>query len=493
MRAVVTIAAWLRRRFRRGRERHRSRPVALLLLASHVGSVALLLFVLNAALVNEKITPYYGWVRDTWLERIGLYASAQIREQYLLWRRRFLERPLGRDEEQARTVLRERIAETRPTHQVLLRDGTMIFGRLTDSPANGLVLSYLGDGGRVRRRLDPGQVRHVRELRQQPIELTARDVRFLLDYPGYEISLLPPYLFVHDTSFQLVLQAYGVLQDLATEFRAVFGDLIDDAAAGKKVYVCFFQDETTYQQHAAQREDVDLERSVGFYSQLDDCLFLYDRLQSFARTRMDRHLDRYVAELEQLENAPPAAAIRQFVATERKRLYQQLRGEVLTTLRHEGAHQLAFALGLHSAEGYERLWLEEGLAQYLETRPPGAPVASRLELLAHGSAAGELIPWQELIDTPTPRGFSYYGDRYNYAYAQSWLLFCFLMEPEPRPLFMRYLERVRALHVADLGRPRSELFEETLKRSPAALGAALEARLLQSAGAAASRVKSLTR
>lgn len=474
----MTVYAWIKRRRRARRERKRSRTVALLLLVSHAFSITLLLVVLNAAVINEQTPPFYGWLRNTWLEKIGLYTSAQIREQHVLWRRRFLARPLGRDEMQAREVLREQIERSRPTHQVLLHDGTMLFGVLQQDDDDRFVLSYDGDSGRTRRALAPDQIRHTRELQYSPAALTARDVRFLLEYPGYNYSLLPPYLFVHDAPFSMVVQAYRVLQDLDAEFRTVFRAV--RRAAGidtKKVYVCFFRDEDTYRKNAVQKEDVDLERSVGFYSQLEDCLFLYDRLQSFARTRIDRNLDRYVEQLEQLENAPSATSIRQFEAAEKQRLYSQLREEVLTTLRHEGAHQLAFALGVHSVEGYEHLWLEEGLAQFWETRPPGAPLPLRLRLLGHGLAAGELIPWQGLIDTPTPRGFSYYGDRSEYAYGQSWLLFCYLMDSAMRPAFMRYLVRVRDMSVTDIGRRRSELFEEVLGQSVTEIGAALEDRI----------------
>ena len=139
-----------------------------------------------------------------------------------------------------------------------------------------------------------------------------------------------------------------------------------------------------------------------------------------------------------------------------------LRQESFETLRHEAAHQLAYGLAVHSAKGFEHLWAPEGLAQYCETSPIGSPNRDKIRVLLDATRNGGLIPWHDLVDTPTPRGFTHYGSRIATAYAQSWLLFYHLMQPRYRTRFMAYLDRVRRFGPRNLARRRSEILADSL-------------------------------
>jgi hypothetical protein len=74
-----------------------------------------------------------------------------------------------------------------------------------------------------------------------------------------------------------------------------------------------------------------------------------------------------------------------------------------------------------------------------------------------------LIPWQQFVDTPTPRGLGYYNQDIGVAYAQAWLLFYHLMQAPRQPRFLRYLEHVRRVEPAGLDRPHSEILANCLQ------------------------------
>ena len=59
--------------------------------------------------------------------------------------------------------------------------------------------------------------------------------------------------------------------------------------------------------------------------------------------------------------------------------------------------------------------------------------------------AGELIPLRELVASRSPKGLFVFrgGDRVNLAYAQSWSIVHFLMQPKYREAFFNYIRFVR--------------------------------------------------
>ncbi|HEY8241479.1 MAG TPA: DUF1570 domain-containing protein, partial [Kiritimatiellia bacterium] len=114
------------------------------------------------------------------------------------------------------------------------------------------------------------------------------------------------------------------------------------------------------------------------------------------------------------------------------------------TLRHEGAHQLAFTLGVHSWHRAEGEWLVEGLATYCETSPPGQVDASRSSALHNAMEKGKLIPLSDLVAMRAGE-FVRLGSevRISLAYCQSWSLFHFLMQRDNQGRFFNYVRFLR--------------------------------------------------
>ncbi len=439
----------------------RSRGRRVVLAVAHLASLGLLFLALLAAIVSLRIEPFHGWLEDTPLEGVGRAVVGFVSRQDLLWRRRLAGAPLLKDEIEARDLFVSEILRIRPTHAVALRDESALFGHLEKTGPDTLEFTSETEDGVTTRVLTADQVVWQRQIEYAPVELLPEDVRFLMQFPDLKHYYIPPYLFATDTLYSYVHVAHGVLNRLSEQFLGTFRVLVTDEVRTKLAYVCFFRDEEQYLEYAIRKEDVPLETTVGFYSQEQDCLFLYDRLRSFARNRIDRSIDE-LADAARIRSGLTEDRILALAEAERERSYDILVRQVVRTLRHEGAHQLAFSLGVHSAEGFEHLWLQEGLAQYCETDPIGQPIPGKFAELRTALAAHRLVPWHELVDTPSGTGFGSHGNRATVAYAQSWLLFHTLMQPPYRARFLKYMDSVRCLEAAALNRRRSEVLAEVV-------------------------------
>jgi hypothetical protein len=126
-------------------------------------------------------------------------------------------------------------------------------------------------------------------------------------------------------------------------------------------------------------------------------------------------------------------------------------------LAHEATHQLTFNSGLLDRQGDVPLCISEGLAMFVEVRPPsgksppGQPNPGRLQGLVLGLRRGlSWIPVETLIAADGPLGGDAGAPAQQLAYAQSWLLVYHLMkDPERLPRFRDYLAAIRPRRNAD--------------------------------------------
>jgi Protein of unknown function (DUF1570) len=126
-------------------------------------------------------------------------------------------------------------------------------------------------------------------------------------------------------------------------------------------------------------------------------------------------------------------------------------------LAHEATHQLTFNTGLLDRQGDVPLCISEGLAMYVEVRPPsgksppGQPNPGRLQGLTLGLRRGlSWIPVDRLIADDAPLGGDAGELTQQLAYAQSWLLVYHRMkDPERLPRFRDYLAVICPRRAAD--------------------------------------------
>jgi hypothetical protein len=236
---------------------------------------------------------------------------------------------------------------------------------------------------------------------------TYRDVRFRMQFPEMSPLLQPPYLVLSDVASSESALVVEALLDLHDEFAEVFGELAARSPGDALIHVLFFsefRDYLVYQAEAAQG----LEETSGFYSPAANRLVLYrSGAPSMSRSGTAK--------------LPPA---------------------LLATVRHEGAHQLFFDYGIHSAHRAENDWLVEGLATYCEEARIGAASVHRLAVLRDATALGRSIPLAHLIASRSPDGLLAHRAT-ELAYSQSWALVHLLMTEPYRGSFFQYIRQVR--------------------------------------------------
>jgi hypothetical protein len=120
----------------------------------------------------------------------------------------------------------------------------------------------------------------------------------------------------------------------------------------------------------------------------------------------------------------------------------------VTTLAHEGTHQLTFNTGLLNRRGDAPKAMAEGLAEYSETRAlrgpavPGQINGTRLDDLAHIQRREKWISATDLL-TDDAVTFGTTLDQSLLAYAEGWLLVYYLMKTPARlPQFQAYLKTI---------------------------------------------------
>ena len=136
----------------------------------------------------------------------------------------------------------------------------------------------------------------------------------------------------------------------------------------------------------------------------------------------------------------------------------------MTTLAHEGTHQLAFNTGLLNRQGM-RPAVVEGIVLYGETgslhgpATPGQINATRLDDLAHIQRREKWISAADLL-TDDAVAFGKTLDRTLLAYAEGWLLVYYLMQtPIPSAPVSGLFEDDRKAHGQESSiRRRGEAF-----------------------------------
>ncbi len=148
----------------------------------------------------------------------------------------------------------------------------------------------------------------------------------------------------------------------------------------------------------------------------------------------------------------------------------------LSTIRHEGAHQLFFTYGVHSSFHIENEWLVEGFAVFCETEHIGNVATMRVKLVRSELAKKKHIPLRKLLEYRPPTGFSSLenASRIDLAYSESWSLIHYLMADAFRRNglfeFVRYIRDPR--HLDESVRiPRIEMLCRFLQTTPAQLSA----------------------
>jgi hypothetical protein len=374
----------------------------------------------------------------------------------------------------------EDILRAREPQQRIVYDGSRVMtGRVEkDLPDAVVFTERFGENGEMTVTIPRDRMVRIEALDVQIPALSLRDVRFFREFPNLNFYKKPPYTLMTEESFFEVERIVQQQRALYEDFLDIFAPLLQTTDRRDDIQILIFSEPDAYWRYLAGRAP-ELAGSFGFYDRMRDRLAILHQRDADWMTAARQE----IAEIEKEHRSllTTARARSRFARWKRDAiggLAAQAAESTRQTIRHEGAHQLAFTLGVQNPRQSGRAWLTEGLAVFFETDLPGEVDPSRSAELKEASAVGSFIPLDGLLAASrlkTPL-----------EYAQAGALFGRLMQPDLRAGFFDYLAWLRD-HPLPSVRSPSDTLCRFLPLTPAALETAWIGRMAQEARNAPAR------
>jgi hypothetical protein len=370
---------------------------------------------------------------------------AKVMQWPSLYSQRVIEKPESEYTDEERVWLRkleQQLASSWPTHTLTLTNGKVEYVRITDQQATGLyVQEHFGGKGTLSKFI-PWNTILKKELYAEPLPtVTWRDVRFQMEYPDFHLTYFGHYTVLTDAPYFQVEASVRELEILRTRYMELFGELVRFPKSNQTLQVLFFSKEEDYREHQ-QDSAPDLVASAGYYSPLEDRMVVFNQQHSErAREIREEVRDKINVMLEQSSSREDRQHILRMQTSVEQQMKAQGQVETQATLRHEGAHHLAYTYGIHSWIHSENAWLIEGNAVYAEPLHPGDIPYAHVASLIRIYREGRLPELERLMSVRQPKNFATELPTItpSEAYALSWTLFHFCMQPRHRAGFFDYL------------------------------------------------------
>lgn len=336
------------------------------------------------------------------------------------------------------------------THRLVYDGVKTIFGRLVEEYPDHIVFAQkYGESGEMSIQLPRSRIVLLEACSASQPVISRRDILFYMEFPGKQFYKSPPYTVMTDESFFAVEHIIKQLQDLYGQITEQFSSLI--ASSGRRDDVQLLISSSTREYEAYRnRYAPGLKGSSGFYSHGNDRMTVYHQRDADWVKNGKKQIAAVEKQYEGESRSDLAReSFNQWKINAKGELLGEANKVTQTVIRHEGAHQLLFTLGVQNSFQTGRDWVTEGLATYCETTKPGRLNASRIEELKTARAGGLLIPLRTLM-TASCNGNSL-------AYAEAWSLTHMLMQPEYRSGFFSYLEWIRNNPVTPVSNSIQEL------------------------------------
>ncbi len=359
--------------------------------------------------------------------------------------------PVWTDEDRVvQARLADRLRGSMPVQRIVYDQAKVMEGKVVEEHADYIVFKQtFGESGEVSVKLPRERVVIIEQLNRTTPEITLRDVGFFREFPGKEFYKKPPYTLLTDESFFAVEKIVKQQQELYERFVEKMRPLVAASARRDDIQIVIFSDPAEYAAYV-KKYAPELEGSGGFYSVAKDRLVVLHQRQTEWMDNVRREIAKIEKEQQgKMKTANDFRRLAQWKQDATARLMAQAVEQTQTTLRHEGAHQLAYTLGIQTPLQSGHGWVSEGIATFFETERPGQISDSRLSELRKSKAGNQLVPLGQLLAMPRCKS--------PLDYAESCLLTGLLMKPEYRAGFFAYLDRLRRHPEPSLGDPLEEL------------------------------------
>lgn len=335
-------------------------------------------------------------------------------------------------------------------HRLVYDGSKTMTGRLVEEHPDYIVFEQtFGDSGRMSVQFPRSRVVRIENCTAEHPAVSRRDVRFYMEFPDKQFYKSPPYTVITDESFFAVEHIVKQLQDLYGQITEQFSLLIASSERREDIQLLIFSKAGEYEAYR-NRYAPGLKGSSGFYSHGNDRMTVYHQRDADWVKDGKKQIAAVEKQYEgKLRSDLARESFNQWKINAKGDLLGEANKVTQSVIRHEGAHQLLFTLGVQNSFQTGRNWVSEGLATYCETTKPGRLNISRIEELKAAQTGGRLIPLRTLM-TASCNGNSL-------AYAEAWSLTHLLMQPEYRSGFFAYLDWLRKHPSAFVTDPVQEL------------------------------------
>ena len=375
--------------------------------------MTLLSIILLAIVANRKTDPFYSWIENSSLESFGLFVAGLIVEQKVNMQISEVNSPLSPEEKKL-------FAELLEKH---------------NDKSNKLHLTTL-----------------------EP-----RDKRFIIEHPWLRPIHTGSYLVLTNSDSEEIHRFAGILDDLYVTFISEMQGADFAVMERRKPHICYLKNRADYLK-VSKEANKHFHDSLGFFSPVKNCIYLFSRKGSLEGLEIEEKFVETIDFGNKIYDGQELDLFLDTIELNKARYLAKLDEETICTLRHEGAHQLSYMLGLHSLRGFEKRWLTEGIAQYFETIKPGQIRETKRKILRDHFSEGKLHNWQNLINSDEESFKSSKTFGRQLAYSQAWLLVKYLMEKH-RSVFFDYIKLTREKGALDSPLKNSDLLCQLLGTS----------------------------
>ncbi|MBN1794478.1 MAG: DUF1570 domain-containing protein [Candidatus Omnitrophica bacterium] len=358
-----------------------------------------------------------------------------------------------------RDQLIEELKKQENLDRVLLLDGRIFQGEVDVDGETVSVKEQFGHSGYLSTSFHRDEIADITFARPIDYTVTAEEIAIKREFPDFHIMKRERYTFFTSEDFFFIERVVYALEELANgvceEFDAFF---TDNGRTGVRCYVVVLSSRDVYREYV-RRYAPALEYSSGHYDFQRSRLVLFNQFGGEDYAGFQEEVRKQEGELDRLEtrlkksdklNTLYKKRMQKKIQGARRqtkalsvRTSLQMRGRTIQLIRHEGAHQLFHASGLHQTSLAKRPWFLEGLACFCETPATGGINRRRLEVVQRAIEDGQTIPLAVLLDdVRNERDVLSLGEGgIELFYAQSWSFAYFLMNAH-KEAFFQFIRRI---------------------------------------------------
>jgi hypothetical protein len=306
------------------------------------------------------------------------------------------------------------------------------------------IKQVFGYSGSMVTRLNKADISRIEPVSAAAADITGQEIRIRKELPDFHFSRIGTYSFFTDQDYFKITKSIELLQRLYSGFLLTFGPLIEDTL-DRRNYVVIFRTQQRYEGYK-QKIAPYLKNAAGFYDVTNNQLVFYDFFNSQDYAQIDSFVKQQTQKINDLRaenqryrdsdydtyqnNIKVIRGYEDSLSAYSSRAASQTRDVNMRILRHEASHQLTFDLMLSGKAANFDTWLLEGLAEYCSTPSIGEKEPEYIKLFCDALKAGSAIPLRELFSySKNNKFYTLEENRQELAYAQSWALFYFLMQP----------------------------------------------------------------